>query len=88
MKTMILAAVAALSLASTAAFANEGGPEANTLFTEIPGVIAQAPVQQQVPSAYAANHQAGAATGAYVTNDSSGTWVFPPNPYAGGGANN
>ena len=45
MKTMMLAAVAALSLASTAAFANEGGPEANTLFTEIPGVIAQAPVQ-------------------------------------------
>ena len=45
MKTMMLAA-AALTLSMGAAFADsEGGPEANTLFTEIPGVIAQAPVQ-------------------------------------------
>ena len=44
MKTMMLAA-AALTLSMGAALANEGGPVANSQFTEIPGVIAQAPVQ-------------------------------------------
>ena len=75
MKTMMLAAVAALSLASTAAFANEGGPEANTLFTEIPGVIAQAPVQNAPAVATAQN---GQAVQTYVTQSGRGTWLFPP----------
>lgn len=88
MKTMLYAAAAMFALGAGGAFAGEDGqPEPNTLFTEIPGVIAQAPVQQ-APSAFAASHPAGAATGTYVTSHSSGTWVFPPNPYAGGGANN
>ena len=74
MKTMMLAAVAALSLASTAAFANEGGPEANTLFTEIPGVIAQAPVQNPA----VATAQNGQSVQVYSTQSSQGTWLFAP----------
>ena len=57
MKTMLLAAAAALSLGVGSAYA-EGGdtPAANTFFTELPGVVAQA----EVPNApaYAQNGQA------------------------------
>ena len=57
MRTMLLAAAAGLSLAaSTAAYADSGdGPAANTLFTELPGVVAQADVPNA--SAYAQNRQ-------------------------------
>ena len=88
MKTMLLAAAAALSLSAGAAYANEGGPEANTFFTELPGVVAQA----QVPNApaYAQNGQAqtqqaqnGQGVHTYVTQSSHGTWLFAPNPNAG-----
>src|SRR4051794_26784351 len=55
MKTMLLAAAAVLGLGVGAAFANDGdGPIPNTLFTELPGVIAQDPVQQ-APTALAGN---------------------------------
>ena len=48
MKTMLLAAAAALSLGVGSAYADGGdGPAANTFFTELPGVVAQA----QVPNA-------------------------------------
>jgi hypothetical protein len=78
MKTMMLAAAAVLSLGVGSAFAGEGdGTVANTFFTQLPGVVAQAPSQQQVPSAVARN-QGGAPTAAFVTNYSSGTWLFPP----------
>jgi hypothetical protein len=56
MKTMLLAAAAALSLGVGSAYADGGdGPAANTFFTELPGVVAQA----QVPNAptYAQNGQ-------------------------------
>ena len=68
MKTMMLAAAAVLSLGVGSAFANEGdgGQVANTFFTELPGVIAQAP-SQQVPSAVARNQTGGAPTAAFVT---------------------
>ena len=46
MKTMFLAAAAALSLGIGSAYAGEGeGTIANTQFTSIPGVVAQAPAQ-------------------------------------------
>src|ERR1700693_2962137 len=46
MKTMILAAAAMLSIGIGSAFAaSEGGSSADTLFTELPGVMAQAPAQ-------------------------------------------
>src|SRR5579871_579299 len=56
MKTMLLAAAAALSLGVASAYADGGdGAIANTYFTELPGVVAQA----QVPNAptYAQNGQ-------------------------------
>jgi hypothetical protein len=89
MKTMILAAAAILSIGmgSGSAFAaSEGGTHANTFFTELPGVMAHAPVQTMPNSAVAAN-QNGAATGAYVTRSASGTWLFPGNASAASGGN-
>jgi hypothetical protein len=79
MKTMLLAATAALSLGIGSAYAGEGdGVVANTRFTEIPGVVAQAPVKSAPPVATAQN---GQGVQAYVTQSSHGTWLFPPNPY-------
>jgi hypothetical protein len=83
MKTMMLAAAAVLSFGVGSAFAGEGdGTVANTFFTELPGVVAQAP-SQQVPSAVARNQTGGAPTAAFITNHSSGTWLFAP--YQGNG---
>ena len=59
MKTMFLVTAAVLGLGVGSAYADsEGGQIANTRFTELPGVLAQAPVQQ-APSAVARN-QTGA----------------------------
>jgi len=59
MKTMMLAAAAVLTLGLASAYAGDGeGPVANTQFTEIPNVIAQAPVQDN--HAYAANQNGSA----------------------------
>ena len=85
MKTMLIAAAAGLSLvASTAAYAGDGdGPAANTFFTQLPGVVAQA----DVPNAptYAQNRpvqsqqaQNGQAVHTYATQSSRGPWLFPP----------
>jgi hypothetical protein len=82
MKTMFLAA-AALSLGIGSAYANEGGPVANTFFTELPGVIAQAPAQNVAPVATA---QGGQTTHVYATSSSHGTWL--QNSHGEGGANN
>jgi hypothetical protein len=84
MRTMILATAAVLGLGAGAAFAGEGGVEPNTFFTQLPGVIAQAPVQQQ--TAIAQNRVAGSPSAAFVTSNQRGTWLFPPN--ANEGANN
>jgi hypothetical protein len=85
MKIMLRAAIAAMSLASIgSAYAGEGeGTVANTRFTEIPGVVAQAPVQNAPPVATAQN---GKAVQTYVTRSGRGTWLFPPNQ-TGGGSN-
>jgi hypothetical protein len=84
MKTMILATAAVLALGAGSAYADsEGGTVANSWFTNLPGVVAQAPVQQQVPSAVARNQAGGAPTAAFVTSHSSGTWLFQP--YQGNG---
>jgi hypothetical protein len=85
MKTMLLlrAAIAALSIANiSTAYASEGGQVANTFFTSLPGVIAQAPVQNAPAVATARN---GQAVQTYVTQSSHGTWLFPP--HQGGGQN-
>ena len=84
MKTMLLAAAAALSLGIGSAYADSGdGLVPNTLFTEIPGVIAQAPVQNAPAIATA---QSGQAIHAYVANSNSGTWLFQPNQNQGNGS--
>jgi hypothetical protein len=62
--------------------ASAGGQIANTQFTELPGVIAQAPVQNAPPVATAQN---GQAVHAYVSNSSRGTWLFQPDQNDGGG---
>lgn len=76
MKILLRTAMAALSIASISpAFAGDGeGVHANTAFTEIPGVVAQAPVQ----NAPVATAQKGNGIRAYVTNSNHGTWLFPP----------
>ena len=80
MKTMIIAAAAMLSLGAGSAYADsEGGQIANTQFTEAPGFLAQAPVQNAPAIATAQN---GQAIQTWVTQSSRGTWLFPP--YSGG----
>ena len=82
MKTMLFAASALfLGLAAGSAYAGEGGPIANTEFTEFPGVIAHS--QVQVPPV--ASAQLRQATSVYGTTSSHGTWLFAPQD--GGGAN-
>lgn len=79
----ILFATAALTVGMSAAFAGEGGGlTADTQFTQIPGVIAQAPVQQNPSIATA---QSGRSVQVYGTESNHGTWLFPPRD--GGGAN-
>jgi hypothetical protein len=83
MKTMLLAASAALSLGIGSAYADansSGGTIPNTFFTQLPGVNPTPPVQN-VPAA--ATAQGG--PHAYVTQSGHGTWLFPP--HEGGGGN-
>jgi hypothetical protein len=78
MKTMFLAAAAALSLSVGAAYVGDGdGAVANTYFTSLPGVIAQAPAQNAPAVATAKNGQQAVHT--YATQSSHGTWLFAPN---------
>jgi hypothetical protein len=82
MKIMLRAALAAASIASIgSAYAGEGeGVAANTQFTSIPGVVAQAPAQNAPAVATARN---GQVIQVYGARSSQGTWLFPPNGNAG-----
>ena len=82
MKTMLLAAVAVFTLGTGAAFAgdSEGGPVANTAFTELPGVIAQAPGQSA--SAFAQG-QAVPGTNGTVIQQRGAALQYAPSPYQG-----
>jgi hypothetical protein len=83
MKTMMLAAAAVLTLGMSAAFADGGdGPIANTQFTELPRVVAQA--QQDNSSAYAQSH-AGNGTALFITSSRPVAHPFPWNPNEGVG---
>ena len=64
MRTMIIAAVAAMGLASGVAYAEGDGPAANTQSTEIPGVVAQ------VSTENAPSHA--------DTQTGHSPWLFPP----------
>ena len=84
MKTMLLAAATVLSLGVGSAFAadSEGASDqAITRFTEIPGVMAQAPAQN-APSV--ATAQGGQAVHAFVTSSRSG-YQFPTGAHYEGG---
>jgi hypothetical protein len=83
MKTMMLAAAAVLTLGMSAAFAEGGdGPIANTQFTELPGVVAQA--QTDNSSAYAQT-RTGNGTALFVTGSRPVAHPFPWNPNEGVG---
>jgi hypothetical protein len=77
MRIMLRAAMAALSIASIgSAYADGGdGIVANTEFTEIPGVVAQAPVPN-VP--LVATVQDGQAVQTDESHGNRTTWLFPP----------
>ena len=83
MKTLFFAGVALFGLATTMAHAeSEGGLVADTQFTAMRGILAEAPAQV-APVAMAQN---GQAVKAYVTQSSLGVWLSQPQD--GGGANN
>jgi hypothetical protein len=82
MKMLILATATVLGLGAGVAYAGDSdGPVPNTFFTELPGVIAQAPAQDN--TAIAHNQATGAPTTSFVTNSHRGTWLFPPNTNQG-----
>jgi hypothetical protein len=94
MRTMLIAGATLLSLSASVAYAGEGeGPAANTFFTELPGVVAQADVpnaptyaqngQTQTKQAQNGQAQSGQTVQTYVTHSSHGTWLFAPDPNAG-----
>ena len=73
MRTMIIAAVAAMGLAGGVAYAGDGEePVANTPFTQIPGVVAQVPVGN-VPSVDTAQQ-----TGPIGNRSGHSRWLSPP----------
>jgi len=80
MKTMLLAAAAALSLGVGSAYANESGGQAGGYV--YPNY--QFPTHNAPPAAAAQN---GQGTGTYVTQSQTlnhGTWLFPPDQFGGG----
>ena len=80
MKTMMLATAAVLGLGVGAAFADsEGGTVGITQFTQLPGVVAQAPVQNAPAIATAQSDRVHV----YSTQSNHGTWLFAP--YQGNG---
>jgi hypothetical protein len=88
MKTMFLAAAAALSLGIGSAYADAGGGQAGGYVYPdyiAPGAIyagAPSPVQNTPPVATAQN---GQTIHAYVAHSRSlGTWLFPPDTNGGG----
>lgn len=85
MKTMLLAAAVALTFGAGAgvAYAGDGeGPIPNTQFTELPNVIAQAPIYNS--NRAVASTQNGASTSLFVTQQRPVS-VFPWNPNEGVG---
>ena len=73
MRTMIIAAVAAMGLTSGVAYGGDGeGPAANTMFTQIPGVVAQAPAGNDLPIDTAQQ------TGPTGNRSSRSRWLSPP----------
>jgi len=85
MKTMFLAAVAALSLGIGSAYAGDGdGHSATTLFTSLPGQQPSLPTSSVTASPRAATTSPSApAISTFVTKHDTGTWLFPPAQFGG-----
>ena len=83
MRNLLFAVGAVVTLSAFGvAYAGEGeGVVPNTRFTELPGVVAEAPAQNASPVATAANPPS---TRAYVTRSNQGTWLFQANETGGG----
>jgi hypothetical protein len=85
MKTMLLAAAAALSLGIGSAYAGDGeGPAVGYVYpgSIFAGSVYAGAVQNAPPAATAQN---GRATHIYGTHSQSqGVWLFPPNQNGGG----
>ena len=83
MKTMFLAAAAALSLGIGSAYASEAerGTIANTQFTSIPGVVTRAPAQAATAVANGAERGGDAGVCHPV---GPRHWLFPPNENGNG----
>jgi hypothetical protein len=78
MKTMLIlrSATMVFSLGIGSLYAGDGdGAAANTVFTEIPGVVAQPPAQN---APLAATAQNGQTMETYVSGSNRTTWMFPP----------
>ena len=84
MKTLLLAAAAALSLGVGSAYA-DGGGQGPTLFTMIEAQLA-AKAQGTAPAPTRTTPNGGAATYVYSAPQNQGAWLFAPQD--GGGANN
>lgn len=83
MRTMLFTVGAVVTLSAFGvAYAGEGeGVVPNTQFTQLPGVVAEAPAQNAVPVMTAANARSPQY---YFTRSNRGTWLFPPNEFGGG----
>jgi hypothetical protein len=81
------AAAAGLSLVASTVAGDGEGPTANTLFTNLPGVVAQADLPNT--KAYAQNRQVqtqaenGQGGRIYVSRSNHGTWLFQASPNRG-----
>lgn len=82
MKTLLLAAAAALSLGVGSAYA-DGGGQGPTLFTMIEAQLA---AKAQGTAPVRTTSVGGAATYVYSAPQNQGTWLFAPQD--GGGTNN
>jgi hypothetical protein len=88
MRAMLFAVGAVMTLSAFGvAYAGEGeGVAPNTRFTQLPGVVAQAPAPMVSSAAVAANGppMQPTSTQSYVTRSNRGTWLFPANETGGG----
>ena len=77
MKIMILATAAVFSLGVGSAYADsEGASTVDTQFTQIPGVMAQAPAQTAPPVAIAQNGRAVQVAAKDTRSQGLGTWLL------------
>jgi hypothetical protein len=82
MKTIFLAAAAALTLGADSAFAQGGSSASGYVYPDFWGPQAA----QAAPKGHSVTQSNGDAIGTYMTHTdhSNGTWLFPADPWGGG----